>query len=76
MKGSLESICKEMDVPYIFMSSGAGHDAMNMARLTSTGLIFIPCRNGISHNSSEKAEIDDIALGAEVLFNAVMKLDI
>ena len=76
MKGSLESICKEMDVPYILMSSGAGHDAMNMARLTSTGLIFIPCRNGISHNPSEKAEIEDIALGAEVLLNAVMKLDI
>lgn len=75
MKDRLESLCKEMEVPYILMSSGAGHDAMNMARLTSTGLIFIPCRNGISHNPSEKARIDDIALGAELLLNAVLQLD-
>ena len=37
------------------MPSGAGHDAMYMARLAPTGMIFVPCIGGISHNEAEDA---------------------
>jgi N-carbamoyl-L-amino-acid hydrolase len=71
---TIETVCEKLAVPYMLMPSGAGHDAMNMAKLTPTGLIFIPCKDGISHNPAEEASIDDIALGAEVLLHTILKL--
>ena len=57
------------------MASGAGHDTAFMAKMTRAAMIFVPCRGGRSHAPEEFAEIDDIALGAAVLFNAVIQLD-
>jgi N-carbamoyl-L-amino-acid hydrolase len=74
MVNTLQNACEKRGISYRMMPSGAGHDAMNMAKLTHTGLIFIPCRDGISHSPQEKAELDDIALGAEVLLGAVLEL--
>ncbi len=67
----LEKICAETGAPHITMPSGAGHDAMHWAERTRTGMIFIPCRGGISHNKDEYADIDHIALGADILCRAV-----
>lgn len=50
------------------MPSGAGHDAMSFAPVCDTGMIFIPCRQGISHNRMEYAEIEAICDGARVLY--------
>jgi len=57
------------------MASGAGHDAAFLARQAPAGMIFVPCREGRSHAPDEWAEIDDIALGAEVAYLSVMELD-
>ena len=38
------------------MLSGAGHDAMNVARVAPTGMIFVPCKDGLSHNEAESAD--------------------
>jgi N-carbamoyl-L-amino-acid hydrolase len=57
------------------MASGAGHDTAWMARITTAGMIFIPCRGGRSHTPEEFAETNDIALGAAVLMEAVQRLD-
>ncbi len=57
------------------MASGAGHDAAFMARIARAGMVFIPCRNGRSHAPEEFAENADIALGADVLLEAVKRLD-
>jgi N-carbamoyl-L-amino-acid hydrolase len=46
-----------------------------MARITTAGMIFIPCRGGRSHTPEEFAETNDIALGAAVLMEAVQRLD-
>ncbi|MDR1702004.1 MAG: Zn-dependent hydrolase, partial [Sporomusaceae bacterium] len=51
----LEKTCQKYSLPYRKMNSGAGHDAMIMAELTPTGMIFIPCQKGISHNPEEYA---------------------
>lgn len=52
--------------------SGAGHDAVYVARLAPTGMIFIPCEDGISHNEIENATREDCAAGADVLLQAMV----
>jgi len=54
------------------MISGAGHDAMNLASIVPTTMIFVPCKDGISHNEAEFATADDLAAGATVLLNAMI----
>jgi N-carbamoyl-L-amino-acid hydrolase len=70
----IESICKEKEVPYKRMNSGAGHDCMNLAPLVPTGLIFVPSKGGISHNKNEFTDFGDIHAGIEVLKEAVKVL--
>ncbi|WP_019639258.1 Zn-dependent hydrolase [Paenibacillus fonticola] len=65
--------CSEaMDLSYIRMTSGAGHDAMSMAHICPTGLIFIPCREGLSHHPDEFAAVEDIEAGLRLLKEAVL----
>ena len=52
--------------------SGAGHDAVYMAQLAPTGMIFIPCKDGISHNESEYAKPEDVEAGCNVLLHVVL----
>ena len=54
------------------MFTGAGHEACNIARFLPTAMIFIPCRDGISHNEFEWAEADHCKTGADVLANTLM----
>jgi beta-ureidopropionase / N-carbamoyl-L-amino-acid hydrolase len=53
--------------------SGAGHDAVYMARLAPAGMIFIPCKDGISHNEIEDAQPEHITAGCNVLFHAMLE---
>ncbi len=53
--------------------SGAGHDAVYMARLAPSGMIFIPCKDGISHNEIESAAPEHITAGANVLLHAMLE---
>lgn len=55
--------------------SGAGHDSANIATIAPTAMIFIPCRDGLSHNPAESATPEDCAAGAQVLLNAVLFYD-
>lgn len=52
--------------------SGAGHDAVYMSELAPTGMIFIPCKDGISHNEIEYASPEHVTAGANVLLHAVL----
>ncbi len=52
--------------------SGAGHDACYAARVAPTGMIFVPCAEGLSHNEDESAEPDDLAAGCNVLLHAMV----
>ncbi|MEJ6000273.1 Zn-dependent hydrolase [Paucibacter soli] len=53
--------------------SGAGHDAVYMARLAPAGMIFIPCKDGISHNEIEDAKPEHITAGCNVLLQAMLE---
>jgi beta-ureidopropionase / N-carbamoyl-L-amino-acid hydrolase len=57
------------------MVSGAGHDAVYVARVAPTTMIFVPCAGGISHNEAESTSLDECAAGAQVLLNAVLEFD-
>ena len=52
--------------------SGAAHDAVYLARVAPTAMIFIPCKDGISHNEIEDAKPEDLAAGCNVLLHAML----
>jgi len=55
--------------------SGPGHDAAYIARVCPTSMIFVPCKDGISHNEAESTTFEECAAGAQVLLNAVLAYD-
>jgi len=71
----LDAACDAAGASHRRMASGAGHDTAFMAKVTRAAMIFVPCLGGRSHAPEEFAEADDIALGAAVLFDAVIQLD-
>ena len=56
------------------MPSGAGHDAMYIAPMAPSGMVFVPCVDGISHNEAEDALPEDLAAGARVLADCLADL--
>src|SRR6185312_6795967 len=57
---TFERLCDECTIPWRRMMSGAGHDAMHIARLCPAGMILAPSRNGISHHRAEWTDLKDI----------------
>jgi beta-ureidopropionase / N-carbamoyl-L-amino-acid hydrolase len=55
--------------------SGAGHDAGYVSRVAPSAMIFVPCRDGISHNEAEYAAPEHCAAGAQVLLQSVLSYD-
>jgi N-carbamoyl-L-amino-acid hydrolase len=70
----IERAAQALNVSHRRMPSGASHDAMYMARVCPTGMIFVPCERGISHNEAENAKPEDLAAGARVLTAALLEL--
>lgn len=69
---AVERAARGTGKPWRRMYTGAGHDACNVARFLPTAMIFIPCRDGISHNEAEWAEPEHCAVGADVLANTLL----
>jgi beta-ureidopropionase / N-carbamoyl-L-amino-acid hydrolase len=65
---------QRLGYPCMHIPSGAGHDARYIAEISQTGMIFIPCWRGISHNEAESATPHDVAAGARVLANTLIEL--
>jgi ureidoglycolate amidohydrolase len=65
--GAIRSACDDLSEKCLLMISRAYHDSLFMARIAPTGMIFIPCRGGISHRPEEYCSPDAIARGVEVL---------
>lgn len=61
-----------LDLAWRNIHSGAGHDACNLARSVPTGMIFVPCKDGISHNEREDARPQDLAAGCQVLLEVMV----
>ena len=65
----------ELGFSRLLMPSGAGHDAQDMARITPTGMIFVPSAGGISHSPKEYTSPEDCARGADVLLRTILYID-
>jgi N-carbamoyl-L-amino-acid hydrolase len=76
MRDLIEASAKELGLTTLRMPSGAGHDAQDLARITPTGMIFVPSRGGISHSPKEYTSPEDMANGASVLLRTILKIDL
>ena len=65
---------KALGIPAMDILSAAGHDARFLHGVCPTGMIFVPCKDGISHNARESATPGDLAAGAQVLVDVLIKL--
>ena len=66
--------CKELDYSYMTLNSGAGHDAQILNSVSDTGMIFIPCEDGISHSPQEGIKWEDLEKAANVLLRVLLAL--
>lgn len=70
---SVREAANSLGYENIDIVSGAGHDAVYMANIVPTAMIFVPCKDGISHNEVEDADPEHLAAGANVLLHAILK---
>lgn len=71
---AVDAAAESLGHPRRRIISGAGHDACNLAAKVPTAMIFVPCKDGVSHNESESATPGDCAAGADVLLQTVLRL--
>jgi len=72
--GALDAAASATGEPYRVMVSGAAHDTMCVAPRVPSAMVFVPCRDGISHHPAESASPADAALAAEIILNAIRTL--
>src|SRR6201988_4049043 len=70
--GRVREAARAQGCPHQDIISGAGHDAVYMARVAPSAMIFVPCVGGISHNEIEDAKPEDLTARCNVLLNAVL----
>jgi N-carbamoyl-L-amino-acid hydrolase len=71
---AVESAAESLGYSHRRITSGAGHDACNLNTIMPTAMVFIPSKDGISHNELESSTQDDCAAGANVLMHTVLAL--
>jgi len=70
----IRSAAVRRNAPHMNIISGATHDSRYAARKMPTGMLFIPCEKGISHNEAESVHADDLIVGAQVLSDTVLSM--
>jgi N-carbamoyl-L-amino-acid hydrolase len=71
--GAVQKATEELGFSNRRIISGAGHDSVYMSRVAPTSMIFVPCKDGISHNEIEDATPGDLAAGCDVLLRAMIE---
>jgi ureidoglycolate amidohydrolase len=71
---ALSASCRALGIEFMPMVSRAYHDSLSMSRIAPTGMLFIPCRNGVSHRPDEYAAPEDLKRGVQVLTSALAQL--
>lgn len=64
---ALEKSFERVGVPVFKLTSGAGHDTQEMEKLTAAGMLFVRCRDGISHNPAEYTSPEDMDIAGQIL---------
>jgi N-carbamoyl-L-amino-acid hydrolase len=70
----IAAAAERLGLPSIRIPSGAGHDARYLASVCDSGMIFVPCEKGISHNELENAQPSDLKAGARVMTEVLVRL--
>lgn len=73
LRASLAGIAESLGHDPMHLPSGAGHDAVYVARTCPAAMVFVPCEGGISHNEIENANPDHLHAGCEVMLRAVLE---
>ena len=71
---ALEEAARSTGEPFMLMASGAAHDTMCVADHVPCAMVFVPCRDGVSHSPLEDADPADAALAADIILNAIRAL--
>jgi N-carbamoyl-L-amino-acid hydrolase len=71
--GAVRKAADKLGYSTMDVVSGAGHDAIYVARLAPAGMIFVPCKDGISHNEIEDAQPGHLEAGCNVLLHAMLE---
>lgn len=71
---ALSASCRALGIEFMTMVSRAYHDSLFLSRIAPTGMLFIPCRDGVSHRPDEYAAPEDIERGVQVLASALAQL--
>jgi N-carbamoyl-L-amino-acid hydrolase len=74
MQARIRDAAERLRLPHMDLPSAAGHDARNLHYVCPTGMIFVPCAKGISHNEAEAAAPGDLAAGTRVLAAVLAEL--
>jgi N-carbamoyl-L-amino-acid hydrolase len=69
----VKTATEKLGYSYQNIVSGAGHDACQISYVAPVGMIFIPCKGGLSHNEAESISPENAQAGANVLLNAVLE---
>jgi beta-ureidopropionase / N-carbamoyl-L-amino-acid hydrolase len=72
LRERIANSCQQRGLSHLALPSGAGHDAVYVARTAPTAMIFIPCKDGISHNEIEDALPEHVSAGAQVLLDVML----
>jgi N-carbamoyl-L-amino-acid hydrolase len=75
LQQKIDASAKALGLKTKFMQSGAGHDSQQMATLAPVGMIFVPSVGGISHSPKEFTKTEDMAHGANVLLQSLLRVD-
>ena len=70
--GLVREAARRLGLPHMDIVSGAGHDAVHVASVAPTAMIFVPCKDGISHNEIEDALPEHVTAGGNVLLHAML----
>ena len=76
LKNELSEVATKLGIEHKIMNSGAGHDVMKFWDIAPTGMLFIPCKDGVSHNKAEDIDYEDIILGSKIIFEELKQLNI
>jgi N-carbamoyl-L-amino-acid hydrolase len=74
VQATIASACRQLDLEFVSMPSGAGHDAQCLAAVCPTGMVFVPSVDGYSHSPREHTRWSDCVNGANVLLQAALNL--
>jgi N-carbamoyl-L-amino-acid hydrolase len=74
IRSLITKVADRLGIAHLEIYSAAGHDSRQLHYVCPTGMIFVPCRDGVSHNPAEWSEPDDLTAGARVLADTVWQL--